>query len=125
VALDLGVRWEPNAPDASLLVTDAGSARLRLQPAPDDADGPMVVLVWSGVQAARFGPYNDEGLGHHPLYSRGLAALRGVGEVLESCWLAEVAPAVFCPAAHHFIVPTKEALVEVLADHIGVERDSG
>jgi len=36
-----------------------------------------------------------------------------------------MAPAVFRPAAHHFIVPTKEALVEVLADDISVGRESG
>lgn len=125
VPLDLGVRWEPNAPDASLLVDDSGVARLRLQPAPDEADGLPVLLTWSGVQAVRFGPYNDEGLGFHPLYDSGLSALREVGEVIDSSWLAEVAPAVFRPAAHHFIVPTKEALVEVLADDTSVGRESG
>jgi len=52
-------------------VDDSGVARLRLQPAPDEADGLPVLLTWSGVQAVRFGPYNDEGLGFHPLYDSG------------------------------------------------------
>ncbi len=125
VPLELGVRWEPNVPEASLLVTDTNAARLRLRPHRDDADASLVVLAWSGVQAARFGPYNDEGLRHHRLYDYGLARLTWAGEVLDSRWLAEVARAVFRPPGHHFIVPTKEALVELLADTFSVERERG
>jgi hypothetical protein len=122
VACEVTVRWEPNAPDARFLVGD-GTARLTLEAHPDDADTGRVALVWWGVQATRFGPYNDEGLHHHRLYAYGLDRLPWVGEVLDSGWLAEVAPAVWRPAAHHYIVSTKEALVEVLADALRVERE--
>jgi hypothetical protein len=125
VACDVGIRWEPNAPDARFLFSDAGAARLTLEAHPDDPDTARVAVVWSGVQASRFGPYNDEGLRHHRLYACGLDRLHWVGEVLDSGWLAEVAAAVWKPAAHHYIVPTKEALVEVLADGLRFEREQG
>ena len=119
---ELGVEWEPNAPEASFTVTDRGAARLSLNVHPDDDDPSLVVLAWSGVQATRFGPYNDEGLRHHKLYDAGLSGLLWSGEVEDSLWLAEVSNAVAVPAAHHFVVVTKEALVEVLADRMTAER---
>ena len=122
VPLDLGVRWEPNAPEATLTTNDDGMARLVLRAHRDDADTRDVCLSWSGVQAARFGPYNDQGLRHHRLYGSGLRELLWAGEVLDSAWRAEVSPAVYRIAERHFIVPTKEVLVEVLADALSVDR---
>jgi hypothetical protein len=125
VPIELGVTWEPNAPDAALSVADYGPARLVLDAHFDDTDQSQVVLVFSRVLAARYGPYNDEGLHHHRLYDAGLAGLLWAGEVLDSAWIAEVVPAVAVTAIeakHHFIIVTKEALVEVLADGLHVER---
>src|SRR6266852_6280012 len=51
-----GFRWEPNAPEAVLAVSDAGRAALALKAHFDDADQDCVVFVWSGTQAAIMGP---------------------------------------------------------------------
>jgi len=122
VPLDLGVEWDPNAPSARMVITDEATATLTLRAHRDDADQRSVTLVWSGALASRFGPYNDEALPYHRLYAAGLRGLLWSGEVLNSAWLAVVAPAVVRPPAHHYIVPTKEALVEVLADGLSVLR---
>lgn len=116
VPIDLDVRWEPNAPEAVLVVTDLGVARLTLEPHPDDPDRPPVVLTWLRVVASRFGPYNDEGIHHHPLWAAGLRDVLWAGEVLDSSWMTAVSGAVYMAPAHHFVVRTKEAVVEVLAD---------
>lgn len=121
-SLDLDICWQPNAPGARFTIDDAGDAVLTLQAHPDDDDDRLVALVWSGALATRFGPYNDEGLHHHPLHDHGLGRVLWIGEVLDSTWRAEVARAVFRAPDHHYVVPTKEALVEVLADGLTVLR---
>jgi hypothetical protein len=120
--LDLGVTWEPNAPEATLTTADNGTARLVMRAHQDDPDPRLVCLSWTGAQAVRFGPYNDEGLRHHPLYKRGLGEVLWAGEVIDSSWREEVKTGVYRAPHRHFVVPTKEALVEVLADEIRVER---
>jgi hypothetical protein len=104
-------------------IADDATATLTLRAHRDDVDQRSVTLVWAGALASRFGPYNDEALPYHRLYVAGLRGLLWSGEVLNSAWLAEVAPAVFRPPAHHYVVPTKEALVEVLADGLSVLRE--
>ena len=71
VTLDLGVEWEPNAPQAVLLSDDSGRACLSLSPHPNDSDLRMVVIVWTGARAALMQPPNDEALSGHPLYGKG------------------------------------------------------
>ena len=82
VTLDLGVEWEPNAPQAVLLSDDSGRACLSLSPHPNDSDLRMVVIVWTGARAALMQPPNDEALSGHPLYGKGLAEVRWSGEAL-------------------------------------------
>lgn len=50
--LDLGVTWEPNAPDAILLSNDSGKTALALNAQADDDDQRCVVLVWTGTRFA-------------------------------------------------------------------------
>jgi len=83
VTLDLGVEWEPNAPEAVFLSDDSGRALLSLSPHPNDSDLRMVVIVWTGARAALMQPPNDEALSGHPLYDKGLAEVRWSGEVLD------------------------------------------
>lgn len=61
--------------------------------------------------------------GRLELYSRGLDQVRWVGEVIDNAWRAEVSVAVAHVAAKHFVVPTKEVLVEVLADAMTCRRE--
>jgi hypothetical protein len=63
-----GIRWEPNAPAAVLIVTDDGLAALALRPHPDDTADDCVVLIWSGTREAAMGAPNDEALPGHRLY---------------------------------------------------------
>jgi len=79
-----GIRWEPNAPAAVLIVTDDGLAALALRPHPDDTADDCVVLIWSGTREAAMGAPNDEALPGHRLYRRGLAELRWAGLVEDS-----------------------------------------
>lgn len=123
--IELGVTWEPNAPNARLTVADYEPARLVLDAHFDDSDQSQVVLVWSGVLTAQFGPYNDEGLHHHRLYRSGLSDLMWAGDVFDSQWIADVAPAVASDAirgTRHYVIRTKETVVEVLAKSLRVER---
>lgn len=79
-----GIRWDPNAPAAVLIITTAGRAALALRPHPDDTGRDCVVLVWSGTQETVMGAPNDEALPGHRLYDRGLAELAGAGVVEHS-----------------------------------------
>ena len=125
VAVDLDVSWEPNAPEAVLAKDDLGRACLAVMPHFEDGDERPVVLVWEGCAAAEMGPPNDEALHRHPLYDSGLRGLLGLGEVLESERIAMTAGMLSRPPAHHFVVPLKECMVEVLADGVAVRRCSG
>ena len=131
VTLDLGVEWEPNAPEAVFLSDDSGRAFLALSPHPNDSDLRMVVIVWTGARAALMQPPNDEALSGHPLYDKGLAEVRWSGEVLDSAWIERLErqnrvhphhdPARFS-TLRHFILPLKEDTVEVVAREITVRR---
>lgn len=89
-------------------------AALVLRSHRDDVDESFVVIFWSGVSAASFGPPNDEGRHQHSLYEAGLDSLRWAGEVLED----ESED----PGVRHFIVPTKEGVAEVHARQISWAR---
>lgn len=125
VASTVDVSWEPNVPHAVVVSNDTGRACLVIEPHFDDEDQRKVVLVWTGCQAVRTSPCNDEARHLHPLYQRGLRDLPWLGEVENSQWLASNASLVTEPARRHFVVPLKECLVEVLADDLLVQRLAG
>ena len=112
-----GVIWEPNAPEEKFAVEGDRFAALVLLPHPDDVDTRSVVIFWSGVESATFGPPNDEGRYYHSLYRFGLADLSWAGEVIND----ESENSTF----RHFIVPTKEGLADVHARQIAWARLEG
>lgn len=131
VKLDLGVEWEPNAPEAVLLSEDFGHCFLALAPHDHDADQRMVLVVWEGARAASMQPPNDEALSGHRLYDKGLAGVGRAGEVLGTAWIDHLErvkrlhprhdPARF-RTLRHFILPLKEGTVEVVAKDVSVRR---
>lgn len=123
--LDVGARWEPNAPDAVLVSNDAGDACLALEPHVDDEDRRVVVLRWSGCASASMGAPNDEARHTHALYDAGLRDVLWAGEVADSSALRRVASAVHRAPRHHYIVLLKEGVVEVLADEWQLLRFDG
>jgi hypothetical protein len=120
-----GLEWEPNAPHAVLVQDDRGRACLALDPHFADPDQRVVVFIWSGCQRVVMGSPNDEGISRHRLFASGLDTLLWTGEVVNSSWLDEISPMVARPASKHFIVPTKDATIEVLADDLVVQRLPG
>ena len=84
VALELGVKWDPNAPEALLLSDDMGRTVLALQAHHDDPDARCVVLVWSSVHSARMADPSDEAISGHRLYPLGLSEVLWVGSVQHS-----------------------------------------
>jgi len=129
-----GFRWEPNAPEAVLAVSDAGRAALALKAHFDDADQDCVIFAWSGTQAAIMGPPDDEARPGHRLYSLGLSDLLWAGQVEQSEWIMDLERQVRDHPHHyaarfarltHFIVPLKESTVEVAAERVTVLRRPG
>ena len=114
--IDLDVRWEPNCPDARLVVADDGNATLSLNPHADDADTRRLVLSWSDCVHAQMGAPNDEARHLHHL---GLTPLSGLwlGEVLASELVAALGPMTAQGTAglRHYVLPLKESMVEVVA----------
>jgi len=90
VPWDTGFKWEPNAPEAVLAVSDRGRAVLAVNAHPDDPDGDCVVFVWSRSRAAIMGSPNDEARSGHRLYSRGLSGGLWPGTVEQSEWIADL-----------------------------------
>jgi len=113
VALDLGVRWDPERPDAWFVQRD-GEAALILRPEPEDADRRLVVLVWAPCTAARVGPPDAASRHEHPLYERGLRECAWAAEVRESTRIAN--------GDRHFVILTTEQTIEVVAPDIIVHR---
>jgi hypothetical protein len=134
VPLQIDARWEPNAPAAVLVVTEAGLAALALRPHLDDADHDYVVFVWSGTYEAAMGVPNDEALSGHRLYTRGLAQLAWAGVVEHSERIADLERRNRVHARHnserfrrlrHYVLPLKESMVEVVADSLEMQRHPG
>jgi hypothetical protein len=128
------VRWEPNAPAAVLIVTDAGLAALALRPHPADTGHTCVVFAWSGTQEAVMGAPNDEARPGHQLHKRGLAELSWAGTVEHSERIARLEQANRIhrrhdaerfSRLHHYILPLKEDTVEVIAETVTVQRQPG
>ena len=134
VPWEAGFRWEPNAPEAVLAVSDIGRAALALKAHFDDADQDCVVFVWSGTQAAIMGPPNDESRPGHRLYLLGLSELLWAGQVEQSEWIMDLErqarghphhdPTRFARLSH-FVLLVKEGTVEVAAETFTVLRRPG
>jgi hypothetical protein len=125
VEVDIGVRWEPNAPSAIVVTDDLGSATVALRAHLDDGDQRTVVLRWSQCLAVVDGRFNDETRHLHPLYEQGLNGVLWIAEVRGSEWLESMRPAVSSSAAagvRHFVLPLKERTIEIAARGLGVSR---
>jgi hypothetical protein len=126
--LDIGVGWEPNAPESVLVSGDSGSTVLALTAHFADPDQRAVVLRWGLCVAVIDGPYNDEAWHLHPLYRAGLRDVQWIGEVSDSEWLEAIRPAMAASVAailRHFVVLTKERTIEVAARDLMVLRYAG
>jgi hypothetical protein len=134
VELSVGVIWNPNAPHAALVATDLGPTVLSLRPRGDDPDQRWVVFRWPMSRAAVMEPPNDEAISGHRLYQVGLEGILWAAEVLDSRWIAQLEeqnrvhpynrPGLFADL-RHFLVLTKEVVVEVVAPSIEVLRLEG
>jgi hypothetical protein len=131
---DLGVTWDPNAPDAVLLTGDFGPTALALQAHPDDQDGRCVVLVWAACRLACMTPPNDEAISGHRLWEKGLRETRWAGVVHDSELIDglerqnRVHPqhsASLFEGLTHYVLPLKECVVEVVAREVAVRRVEG
>jgi hypothetical protein len=131
--LDLGVIWEPNAPDATLLARDDGTVVLALRAHPDDEDQRCVVLVWAGAQSASMAAPNDEAISGHRLIDKGLRQILWAGVVVESQLTDQMERQNRVHPSHdssrfdllkHHVVLLKECTVEVLATSVKLERRS-
>lgn len=132
--LDLGVTWEPNAPDAILLSADFGPSTLALRAHPNDADERCVVLVWTGCRYVCMTPPNDEAISGHRLWDRGLQGLLWSGIVHDSELIARLErqnrvhpmhSASLFEGLSHYVLPLKECVVEVVARDLAVHRVEG
>lgn len=128
LALGVPLRWEPNAPDAFLVSDDMGRGALGQRAHPDDPDQRCVVLRWDVVSYALLGRPNDEARNQHRLYEAGLKDVGWLGVVRDSSLVAGLRPmvgrgAVFVPL--HYVVVSKECIVEVLAENGYVFRIGG
>lgn len=134
VPLDLGVKWNPNAPEALLLSDDFGKTVLALKPHHDDPDRRCVVLVWSGARSSCLADPNDEAISGHRLYNSGLSDVLWAGVVRDSEVIRGLEmqnrvhpshdPSRLTRLAHH-IVLLKECVAEVVAEGVVIQRFEG
>lgn len=118
--------WDPNAPEAFLVSNDQGRSALALRAHPDDPDRRSVVLRWSAVQYALMAAPNDEALHRHRLYDRGLRNLLWIGVVRDSELVTALQPMSYsAEPPQHYIVLTKEKVVEVVAGNLESLRAGG
>ena len=133
--LDLGVVWDPNAPEAILASNDLGRTVLALNPRNDDVDQRCVVLVWTGTaRSARLSDPNDEAISGHRIHREGLNGLLWAGQVRDSETISRLEqqnrvhpghnPARFKGLVHH-VVLLKEGAAEVVASTLSVRRLDG
>lgn len=134
VPLEVGVEWEPSAPDAVLISRDAGDSLLALMAHFDDPDQRCVVFRWGGVRSATMSAPNDEAISGHRLSSQGLSGALWAGQVLESAFIEELERQNRVHPYHdasrfkelvHYIVLTKERTIEVIAQSLTVARHDG
>jgi hypothetical protein len=113
VQLSPGWNVDPGVPDP-ILVQREDSAAILFHIAPDRD---TVLVVFEGCLIARFGYPNDEGLGTHPLYAKGLA-FYACQEVLDSSWPAELGVQQWAQNLRHFVITFHDSTFECLADDI-------
>src|SRR5215467_8335499 len=82
----------------------------------DDPDQRCVVLRWGVVSYALMGPPNDEARNQHRLYEAGMKDVEWLRPMLSSDF-------VFVPI--HYVVVSKECVVELLAENVDVFRVGG
>jgi hypothetical protein len=112
-------------------VDDFSRAALAQRSHPDDPDQRCVVLRWDLVVHAQMGPPNDEARHLHRLYDVGLRELLWIGIVRESEMVSELRPmwkgvgdgGQLHPM--HYVVLSKECVVEVIAADIELFRIEG
>ncbi len=130
-SVDLGVTWEPNAPDAILLSADLGTSTLALRAHPNDPDRRCVVLKWTGCRYASMAPPNDEAISGHRLWIKGLRDVHWSGIVHNSDLIAGLELQNRVHPMHrssifeyltHYVLPLKECVVEVVARDLAVHR---
>jgi hypothetical protein len=123
--LDVGVHWEPGAPEAVLITGDDGAV-LVLNAHTVDADQRCVVLRWKRATAVALEPPNDEAISGHRLYDRGLREVSWAGEVHHSAWIADLErrnrvhpyhDAQRYAGRRHYIFRLKENVAEVISAH--------
>lgn len=125
------LRWDPNAPEACLLSDDFARAALAQRAHPDDSDQRCVVLRWDMALLAQLGPPNDEARQQHRLYEVGLRELLWVGVVRDSELVAQLRPMWTSVGdarrmqPMHYVVPSKECVVEVVAADVELFRFDG
>ena len=105
-------------PDAVLVSDDMGRGALAQRAHPDDPDERCVVLRREVVRYALIGPPDDEARNQHRLYEAGLKEVGWLGVVRDSGLVATLRPtwsrdAISVPL--HYVVVSKECVVEVLA----------
>jgi hypothetical protein len=126
--LDAPLRWEPNAPEAFLVADDMGRGALAQRAHPDDPDKRCVVLRWDVVWYALMSPPNDEALNQHRLYEAGLKDVPWLGVVRDSALVTTLRPMWSQAVAMiplHYVVVSKECVVEVVAENVDVFRLEG
>ncbi len=133
-SVDLGVTWEPNAPDAILLSGDFGPTVLALQGHSGDTDERCVVLAWTHCRFACMTPPNDEAIDGHRLWDKGLRDAMWVGVVHDSELIARLERENRVHPRHsstlfegltHYVILLKECVVEVVAGAVEVRRVAG
>ena len=129
-AIDLGVLWQPNAPDPLLIQTDH-EAFLILEPYQDDQDRRLVVFEWVRCRGALLGGPNDEARSGHRSWQKGLSDCLWAAEVTNSAWLARLErenrvhhrhSAALFAGYRHFILMLKDSTFEVLAKSYQLHR---
>lgn len=126
--LDAPLRWDPNAPEAFMVSDDMGRGALGQRAHPEDPDQRCVVLRWDVVRYALMGPPNDEAMHQHRLYESGLKDILWLGVVRDSALLSDLSPMWSREMAMvplHYVVVSKECVVEVLAENVDVFRLGG
>lgn len=135
VELDIGVVPEA-AVSGAVVLQDEYATYLTFNAMSKGADGKRhdsgtAVLTFKGCLLTKFGYPNDEALGGHPLYERGLRCY-GAFEVLNSSWAAAVAAQNRHSfpdtrddyAGRHFIFTFHDSTFECLAMELAVELSS-
>ncbi len=84
VAVDLGVTWDPNGPDAVLITGDWVATVLALNAHFNDPDRRCVVMTWTHTRMASKSSPNDEAITGHRLWRRGLSDVLWGGVVEDS-----------------------------------------